>query len=54
MIITTNVTMIAGEESERVAQKLKQEGWVEEPGHRIVFELTPGVLAISMNFYREV
>lgn len=54
MIITTNVTMRAGEEAERIAQKLRREGWVEETGHRIVFELTLDELAISMVFYREM
>lgn len=54
MIITTNVTMRAGEEAERIAQKIRREGWVEETGHRIVFELTPDELAISIVFYREV
>ncbi|MGM9574013.1 MAG: hypothetical protein ACI3VJ_06285 [Hominicoprocola sp.] len=54
MIITTNVTMRAGEEAERIAQKLRREGWVEETGNRIVFELTTDEMAISMVFYREV
>ena len=52
MIIETTVCMQDGDELRRVLWTLKQEGWIEEVGHRMVFETQPGVLAVCTKMYR--